>query len=158
MDIRVGPQRRLSAEELMLLNCGVGEDSWESLGLQGDQTSPFWRRSILNIHWRDWCWGWSSKPLATWCKESIHWKRPYIWERLRQETGMTRGQDGWMASLTEWTWVWANSRRWWRTGKPSAVVHGVAKSQTWKQQTPSKYIFWLANSIRIKSIYALIYC
>ena len=33
--------RKLSAEELMLLNCGVGEDSWESLGLQGDPTSPF---------------------------------------------------------------------------------------------------------------------
>ena len=31
----------LSTEELMLLNCGVGEDSWESLGLQGDPTSPF---------------------------------------------------------------------------------------------------------------------
>ena len=34
-------QRKLSAEELMLLNCGVGEDSWESLGLQRDPTSPF---------------------------------------------------------------------------------------------------------------------
>ena len=34
----------------MLLNCGVGEDSWESLGLQGDPTSPFWRRSVLNIY------------------------------------------------------------------------------------------------------------
>ena len=39
MDMRNGPLRRLSAEELMLLNCGAGEDSWESLGLQGDQTS-----------------------------------------------------------------------------------------------------------------------
>ena len=39
MDVRVGLQRKLSAEELMLLNCGVGEDSWESLGLQGDPTS-----------------------------------------------------------------------------------------------------------------------
>ena len=39
-DVRVGLWRRLSAEELMLLNCGVGEDSWESLGLQGDPTSP----------------------------------------------------------------------------------------------------------------------
>ena len=38
-DVRVGLWRKLSAEELMLLNCGVGEDSWESLGLQGDQTS-----------------------------------------------------------------------------------------------------------------------
>ena len=41
MDVRVGLWRRLSAEDLMLLNCGVGEESWESLGLQGDPTSPF---------------------------------------------------------------------------------------------------------------------
>ena len=40
MDVRVGLWRRLSAEELTLLNCAVGEDSWESLGLQGDPTSP----------------------------------------------------------------------------------------------------------------------
>ena len=40
MDVRVGLWRKLSSEELMLLNCGVGEDSWESLGLQGDPTSP----------------------------------------------------------------------------------------------------------------------
>ena len=38
--LRVGPSRKLSAEKLMLLNCGVGEASWEFLGLQGDQTSP----------------------------------------------------------------------------------------------------------------------
>ena len=41
--------------ELMLLNCGVGEDSWESLGLQGDPTSPFWRRSALGFLWKEWC-------------------------------------------------------------------------------------------------------
>ena len=41
VDVRVGLWRKLSAEELMLLNCGVGEHSWESLGLQGDRTSPF---------------------------------------------------------------------------------------------------------------------
>ena len=41
MDARVGLWRKLSTEELMLLNRGVGEDSWESLGLQGDPTSPF---------------------------------------------------------------------------------------------------------------------
>ena len=45
MDVRVRLWRKLSAEEWMLLNCGVGEDSWESLGLQGDPTSLFWRRS-----------------------------------------------------------------------------------------------------------------
>ena len=37
--------------KLMLSNCGVGEDSWECLGLQGDPTSPFWRRSVLGVHW-----------------------------------------------------------------------------------------------------------
>jgi len=53
MDVRVRLWRKLSAEELMLLNCGVGEDSWESLGLQGDPTSPFWRRSALGFLWRE---------------------------------------------------------------------------------------------------------
>ena len=38
VDVRVGLQRRLSTEELMFLNCGAGEDSGESLGLQGDKT------------------------------------------------------------------------------------------------------------------------
>ena len=55
MDMRVGLWRRLSAEELMLVKCGVGEDSWESLGLQGDPTSPFWRRSALGFLWKEWC-------------------------------------------------------------------------------------------------------
>ena len=50
-----GLWRKQSAEELMLLNCGVGEDSWESLGLQGDPTSPFWRRSALGFLWKEWC-------------------------------------------------------------------------------------------------------
>ena len=55
MDVRVGLWRRLSAEQLMLLNCGVGEDSWESLGLQGDPTSSSWRRSALGFIWKEWC-------------------------------------------------------------------------------------------------------
>ena len=55
MDVRVGLWRKLSAEELMLLNCGVGEDSWESLGMQGGPTSPFWRRSALGFLWKEWC-------------------------------------------------------------------------------------------------------
>ena len=40
MDVRVGLWRKLSTEKLMLLKYCVGEDSWESLGLQGDPTSP----------------------------------------------------------------------------------------------------------------------
>ena len=53
----------------MLSNCGIAEDSLESPGLQGDQTSQFWRKSILNIHWKDWCWSWSCNTWATWYKE-----------------------------------------------------------------------------------------
>ena len=118
IDVRVRLWRRLNAEELMLLNCGVGEDSWESLGLQGDPTSPSYRKSALTIHWKDWCWSWNSNILVTWCEELTHWKRPWCWERLKAGEGDNRGWDGWMASPTQWTWVWANSGSWWRTGKP----------------------------------------
>ena len=98
----------------MLLNCGVGEDSWESLGLQGDPTSQSSRKSVLNIHWKDWCWSWSSNTLATWWEELSLWKRPWHWERLKAG-GDDRGWDGWMAW---WTWVWASSGNWSWTGKP----------------------------------------
>ena len=73
----------------MLLNCDVGEDSWESLGLQGDPTSPSWRKSVLNIHWKDWCWSWNCNTLATWCKELTHWKR-------LNDAGKDRRQEKWM--------------------------------------------------------------
>jgi len=123
MDVRVGLWRRLRAEELMLLNCGVGEDSWESLGLQGDPTSPFWRKSVLNIHWRDWCWSWNSNTFTTWCEELTHWKRPWCWERLRAGgEGDDREWDGWMASRTQRTWVWVNSGNWWWTGRSGMLL------------------------------------
>ena len=92
-------------------------DSWESLGQQGDQTSQSYRKSILNIHWKDWCW--NSNILASWWEEPTHWKRPWSWERLKAGgEGDDRGWDGWMASLTRWTWVSASSGSWWWTGKP----------------------------------------
>ena len=122
MDVRVRLWRKLSAEELMLLNCGVGEDSWESLGLQGDPTSPSWRRSVLNIHWKDWCWSWKSNTLATSCKKLTHLKGPWCWEGLRVGgEGDDRGWDGWMASPTQWTWVWVDSWSWWWTGRPGVL-------------------------------------
>ena len=109
----------------MLLNCGVGEDSWESLGLQGGPTSPSQRKSVLNVHWKDWCWGWNSNTLATWCEELTYWgkkKKPWCWERLKAGgEGDDRGRDGWMASWIQWTWVWVNSRSWWWTGKPGIL-------------------------------------
>ena len=117
----------------MLLNCGV-EDSWESHGLQGDPTSAFWRRSVLGVLWKEWCWSWNSSTLATWCKELTHWKRPCCWEGLEAGgKGDDRGWDGWMASLTWWMWVWVDSGSWWWTGRPGVLcaVHGVTKSLTW---------------------------
>ena len=51
--------------------------------------------------------------LTTWCEELTHWKRPWCWERLKAGEEDDRGWDGWMASLTRWTWVWASSRSWW---------------------------------------------
>ena len=47
--------------------------------------------------------------LATWCEELTHWKRPWSWERWKAEEVDDRGRDGWMASLAQWTWVWASS-------------------------------------------------
>ena len=94
----------------------------ESLGLQGDPTSPSERKLTLNTHWKDWCWSWSSNILATWWEEPTHWKRHWCWERLKAGgEGDDRGGDGWMASPTQWTRAWANSRRWWRSGKPDVL-------------------------------------
>ena len=106
----------------MLLNCGVGEDSWESLGFQGDPTSQSSRKSVLNNHWKDRWWSWNSNSLAMWCEELTHWKRPWCWERLKAGgEGDNRGWGGWMASLTQRTWVWASSQSWWRTGEPGVL-------------------------------------
>ena len=104
----------------MLLNCGVGEDSWESLELQEDPTSPSSRKSVLNIHLKDWCWSWNSNTLATYCEELTYWKRPWCWERLKAGgEGDNREWDGWMAPPAQWTWV--NSGSWWWTGRPGVL-------------------------------------
>ena len=62
-----------------------------------------------------------------WPPELTHWKRPWCWERLKVGGDRDyRGWDGWMASLTQWTWVWASSRSWswWWIGKPG-VLHSM---------------------------------
>ena len=56
-------------------------------------------------------------------QELTHWKRLWCWEGLGAEgEGDNRGWDGWMASLTRWTWAWVNSGSWWWTGRPG-VLH-----------------------------------
>ena len=98
-------------------------------------------KSVLNIHWKDWCWSWISNTLATWCEELTHWKSPWCWESLKvRGEGNNRGWDGWMASPTRWAWVWVNYGSWWWTGRSGVLraIHGVAKSRTllsdWTEQ------------------------
>ena len=123
VDVRVGLWRKLSAEELMLLNCGVGEDSWESLGLQGDPTShsegdqpwDFFGRNDTKAetpvlrppHAKSWLIGIDSDARRDWGAGG---------------EGDNRGWDGCMASLTRWTWVWVNSGRWWWTERPGMLL------------------------------------
>ena len=55
-------------------------------------------------------------------RKLTHWKRLWCWEGLGAgEEGDDRGWDGWMASLTRWTWVWVNSGSWWWTGRPGVL-------------------------------------
>ena len=75
--------------------------------------------------------GWSSNILASWCEKRTHWKRPRCWERLKAGgKGDDRGRDGWMASLTQRTWVWVSSRGWWWTGKPG-MLQSMGVTEIW---------------------------
>ena len=132
MDVRVGLWRKLSAEELMLLNCGVGEDSWESLGLQEDPTSP----TLKEI-----------SPRCSLEGLTLKLKLQYLGHLMRRadsfemtlmlgnikggREGDGRGWDDWMASPTQWTWVWVNSGRWWWTGRPGVLRFMGSQSRTW---------------------------
>ena len=64
------------------------------------------KKSVVNIHWTDWCWSWSSNTLATWCEELTHLNRLWCWERLKAGgEGDHRGWDGWLSPPNQWAWV-----------------------------------------------------
>ena len=78
---------------------------------------------------------WSTNTLATWWKEPTLWKWPWCWERLKAREGDGRG-DGWITSLTQWTWVWASSGRWWWTGNPGMLqTMGLQRVRHWSDWT-----------------------
>ena len=125
----------------------------KAIQLYPDQSSQFWRKSFLNIHWRDWYWSWNSNTLAPWCKELTHWKR--CWESLKAGgKGDDRGWDGQMASPTRWTWVWASFGSWWWTGKPGMLQsmglqragHDWASELNW-QLIPFRTIFSIRQKL-----------
>ena len=105
----------------MLLNSGAGEDSWESLGLQGDPTDTKGNQSWVFIGRTDV----EAETPILWPpdeKSWLNWNDPDAGKDWGQEEkGMTRGWDGCMASLTQWAWVWVNSGSWWWTGRPGVL-------------------------------------
>ena len=135
----------------MLLNCGVGEDSWESLGLQGDikpvnlKGNQFWifiGRTDADAE-TPILWPPDAKNRLVW-KDSDAGKN-WRWE----EKGNDRGWVGWMASLTRWTWVWVNSKNWWWIGRPGGlqsmgsqrVGHDWATELNWSWVIGSGWVF-----------------
>ena len=93
--------------------------------------------------------------LATWCEERTHLKTPWCWERLKVgKEGDDRGWDGWMLSLTWWTWVWVSSGSWWWTGKPG-VLQSMGSQRVrhdwalkWKLKREQEGIPWWFSVVR----------
>ena len=123
-------KEKLSSEELMLLNCGFGgllRVPWTARR----SNQSILKRSVLNIHWKDWCWSCNSNTLTTQYEELTFEKTLMLgkiegrrrgWERMRWLDGIT---DSMGMSLSElWELVMGQ-------GTLCTVVHGVTKSQTW---------------------------
>ena len=73
-------------------------------------------------------------------------EKPWYWERLKAEGGGDdRGRDGWMASLTQWTWVSVNSGSWWWTGRPACCGPWGCK-----ESDPTEWLNWTELNVRMR--------
>ena len=96
-------------------------------------------------------WSQNSNILATWWEELTHWKRPRCWERLKAGGERDdRGWDGWIASSTQWTWAWVNSRSWWWTGSPGMLqsMGWQRVGHNWSNLAAAAYIKHLFSSVQ----------
>ena len=89
---------RAECWEMMLLNCAVGEDTWESLGQQ-DQTSQSKGKSTLSALWRSWCWSWSLKTLPIWCEQLNSLEKTLGKTEGRRRKGQQRMR--WLDGITD---------------------------------------------------------
>ena len=110
-------------------NCGAGEDPWEALRQQGDQTSQSQGKSTLNTHWKDWCCNiqyFGHRTSDSFHKSlmlgKIEGRRRRWRQRMRWLDDITNAMDMNLGKLPEMV----RGREAWR-----AAIHGVAKNQTW---------------------------
>ena len=74
------------------------------------------------------------------------WVETLMLERLKAGEEVDRGWDGWMASPTQWTWVWVNSRKWWRTGK-AGMLQSMGHKESDMTERLNNYLYEFKSKV-----------